>query len=485
MEVPDLIQTPLKAQRVVELATAYDHLSDQVPLPSLQSESIYNVFHLLGFWMRTLPQPFMHRTFTDALSAWCVEPCRLREKEFKYKIHTRRFKVADGEYESETDTEAEALSEEDEACAGLPSFNSRRKRIRRRQRAVDREQRRQFARRHPELVISNRPSHKQRRVQMYRELHQLETPQVNHARLVLLLIAPHCFSTLVYLLTFLASLLDHPENKVTAKLLADKYAWKLFGGPNKDVVKEVMEWLLTRWSRITQGYMSNEARAWFEKKTEEQKHEEPYATQQGAPSSKAPSQEKPKDPVVRDQSSRMAADSTHSDVVGLGCLGRQDPGTSYPPPSAQPKSTAASLSRRPARRQHNTSRKRADSEPLGLVSSANPVASKEGPRRRSLDDDKSATQSWETAQDTVVISPIKDEENEYKTEREHANKRNDENDGWAEPQRTELEAIEALLSCPKSTSNVQQRPPSVHSTTTESVYSQGTPPYTFIPSLAN
>ena len=485
MDEPRLIVQPPKAKRVIQLVNAYDFLTDQIPLPDLSQENIHVVMHVLGFWMQTLPQPFMHRTYTDALSAWCVEPCRIREKEFKYKIHTRRFKGEDGEYHSETDTEAEAESEEDEACAGLPSFNSRRKRMRRKQRAIERAKRRSFARQHPDLVISNRPSHQQRRMQMYRELHHLETPQVNHARLVLLLMAPHCFSTLVYLLTFLASLLDHPENGLTPKIIADWYAWKLFGGPNKDVSKEVMEWLLTRWNRIVEGYKSHEARAWEKKREQERKLEEIRA-KDGSSSKPAPqtqTDDSESAPQYQDErkwsgeSDRSAAPSYHSQAPS--------PRLSYSSPSqTEPTSTSTSPpdSSRPRRRS-------AQRRPPGTRGSA--AASKSGdtpaPRRTVrilsptpsdyVEVDKLApvaefTNPWD-AEDTPVISPFKDEDNAYQAEDEDFGENDDDTGGWDEPQRAEFAAIEDMLhQSPQSITSTQQRAPSVHSEAA-SIYSDG------------
>jgi len=243
---PKLFTTPPNRRRILELVVQYDQLSDTVPLPDLRHESIHDVANLLGFWTTALPAPLMHRNFRDAFSAWCVEPSLTREKEHKHKVHAKLRKGEGGEYQDETDTEGEAESEEDEECPGLPSLNSRRKRLGRKQRAFEREKRRAFAAAHPELVISNRPSIQQRRTQMYRELLQLDTPQVNHARLLCMLIAPHCFAVLVYLFTFLASLADYPDNKVDVKFLAEKFGWKLFGGSNKHLARELMEWLLTR-----------------------------------------------------------------------------------------------------------------------------------------------------------------------------------------------------------------------------------------------
>lgn len=271
MKMADLFVVPPNRKRIFELVAACDQLTNATPLPDLRKESIHDVAHLLAFWIKMLPMPLFHRTFFDAFSAWCVEPSLTREQEYKHKIHTRQCKGDDGEYHSETDTEAEAESEEDEACVGLPSFNSRKKRLRRKQRAIERAKRRAFAAAHPDQVISNRPSHQQRRAQMYRELQHLETPQVNHARLLIMLIAPHCYSVMLYLLTFFASLLDYPSNKLTAKILAEKFAWKLLGGPNKEVSRELMEWLLTRWDRVSHGFKSEVAVDWEKKREAERK----------------------------------------------------------------------------------------------------------------------------------------------------------------------------------------------------------------------
>lgn len=263
MGMLDLLDKCQSRQRVVELMVAFNELQDDVTvLPDLSQENIYDVASLLGLWMNSNPEPLIHRTFCDAYSDWCAEPSTTREREAKGKILTKRRRAEDGEYYSETDTEAEALEEEDEQCPGLPSFHSRKKKMRKRQRAIERAKRDAFAAQHPEQVVSNRPTHQQRKMQMYRELLHLEKAQVNHARLILMLLAPHCFETLLYLMTFLASLLDYPTNDISAEIIADKFSKKLFGGPNTAVSRELMEWLLTRWERIVEGLKSEKAMAW-------------------------------------------------------------------------------------------------------------------------------------------------------------------------------------------------------------------------------
>ncbi|TCD65178.1 hypothetical protein EIP91_003000 [Steccherinum ochraceum] len=276
MDTADLFNVEPNATRVDELTRAFDRFNKNTDVfPDLRHENIHDVVALLSSWTDQLPVPFMHRTFFDAFTEWCVEPSLTREKEFHGKIHTRKREGADGEYpESETDTEAEAQIEEDEVCRGMPSFNSRKKRMRRHQRAIERHNRKAFAMHHPEQVISNRPSHTQRRVQMYKELYSQEKPQIKHAQLMLLLISPHSFGTMIYLFTFFASLLDHPANGVSARMLADKFAWPLFAGPNKYAPKDLMEWMLIRWDRIVHAFKSPAAKEWEERRAENKRRAE-------------------------------------------------------------------------------------------------------------------------------------------------------------------------------------------------------------------
>ncbi|THH23218.1 hypothetical protein EUX98_g7961 [Antrodiella citrinella] len=138
---------------------------------------------------------------------------------------------------------------------------------------------------------------------MYKELMQLETPQVHHARLLSMLIAPHCFAVFVYLFTFLASLSDYPENNSSVKYLAEKFAWRLFGGPNKEMARELMEWLLTRWERIAHDFKSEDALAWEKQRDAERK----------AKAASAPSASSSKDAQNEKGERRGSSGSDYSD----------------------------------------------------------------------------------------------------------------------------------------------------------------------------
>ncbi|THH21588.1 hypothetical protein EUX98_g8353 [Antrodiella citrinella] len=303
MKTPDLFKTKPDPVRVMALVDRFDKLTDIGPFPDLRRESITTVASVLSYWITSNPEPIMHRTFTDAFSAWCVEPALTREKESKRKIHTRKCQTLEGVDYEDTDTEAEAESAEDEACPNLPSFRSRRKLQRRKLRRQERDRRAAFAASHPDQVIINRPSVVQRRTQMYKELMQLETPQVHHARLLSMLIAPHCFAVFVYLFTFLASLSDYPENNSSVKYLAEKFAWRLFGGPNKEMARELMEWLLTRWERIAHGFKSEDALAWEKQRDAERK----------AKAASAPSASSSKDAQNEKGERRGSSGSDYSD----------------------------------------------------------------------------------------------------------------------------------------------------------------------------
>ncbi|THH29948.1 hypothetical protein EUX98_g4254 [Antrodiella citrinella] len=283
MKTPDLFKPKPDPVRVMALVDKYDKLSDKGPFPDLRRESITTVASLLGYWITSNPEPIIHRTFTDAFSAWCVEPSLTREKESKLKIHTRKCQTLEGVDFDETDTEAEAESAEDAACPNLPSFRSRRKLQRRKLRHQERDRRRAFATSHPD--------------------------KVHHARLLSMLIARHCFAVFVYLFTFLASLSDYPENNSDVKPIAERFAWKLFGGPNKDMARELMEWLLTRRDRIAHAFESEEALAW-----EKLREAEREATGKAA---SAPSASSSKDASPHNEKGgrlgRGSADSDYSD----------------------------------------------------------------------------------------------------------------------------------------------------------------------------
>lgn len=81
------------------------------------------------------------------------------------------------------------------------------------------------------------------------------------------------------------------------------------------------------------------------------------------------------------------------------------------------------------------------------------------------------TNPWD-AEDTTVISPFKDEDDEYEAEDEGIAEDCDDEDDWDDAQRSEFAAIESLLR-PKSEGCAKQPAPSIRSEADESVYSQG------------
>lgn len=463
-------------KRLMELTKAYDQLSFTAELPDLTKESIYDVADLLCWWIFRLPLPVMHRTFVDGFTTWCVDPCSTREKERKRKIHTRQKKNAEGEVYSETDTEAEKQSEEDENCPGLPSFNSRRRRARLAKRAEEREKRRAFAELYPELVVSTRPSHAERRTQMYRELRHLESAQIHHAQLTLMLLSPHAFSLLVYLLTFLSSLTDHPDNGLTAYYLADKFAWKLLGGPNKAVSRELLDWLLTRWDTIIYPFKSDECHAW-DKKNEEQSKGEAARNRSGSTSSATSNISNPAPQYTKErrgsgETDRSEVPSYHSTWSGHHDDDDDDDDDRKPSSSSSP---PCRFRRSSSPRSRRSSRRSSGSRPTTAPAVA--------PRLHDFHEGAplcapcptavtvELTNPWD-AEDTAVISPIKDVDVEYEAEDEDFDD-GDDDDSWDPPQRTEFHAIESMLQ-PNTGSGEKELALSVRTTSEmPSIYSQG------------
>lgn len=429
------------------LLAAFDHSQDDTSLPDLTRVDIKTVAHLLGHWINSNPEPLMHRSFCNAFSAWCAEPSVTREREFKEKIHTKQRVGEDGECYSETDTEAEALDEELKQSEGLPS--SRKMRKQKRQRKVERAERAAFAKKHPEQVIMNRPTHRQRRMQMYRELKAQEGRQLLRARLMLLLLAPHCSEVMVYLMTFLASLMDHPENKISAEILAERFAHKLFGGPNDYVARNVMEWLLPRWDQIVAGFRSPEARSWERQRNADDRRcgsQEPPA-QPTLPQRRQPQDDEPAPPYRRgsrrtsDASDRSAAPSYHSTC------------DEYPQPAPAQSSATPNFTR--------------SSTHLSTL-----------PRRGSEHPSDDNSRRWSAASETRPsicrasvttsrrVEKFRSESCEYEAEGD-----DDDDDDWNEPQRAELAEIHKLMgrpTCSRVTSTC-----SVQSESVASVYSQG------------
>ncbi|KAH8103291.1 hypothetical protein BXZ70DRAFT_924895 [Cristinia sonorae] len=468
MKTPNLFSTKVDRRRILELIAEYDQLTDKAPLPDLRHESIHIVANLLRFWLKAVPVPLMHRTIFDGFYAWCVEPSLARETEFKYKIHTRQRRGDDGEYHSETDTEAEAEEAEDEACPGLPSFNSRKKRLRRKQRAIEREKRRIFAAEHPELVVNNRPSHQQRKAQVYRELVHLEKPQVNQARLMSLLIAPDCFAVMNYLFTFFASLLDYPDNKLTAKYLADQFAWKLLGGPNKYVSIELLEWLLTRWEHIAHAFKSEEALDW-EKRREQKKSNQPRPSTSSARTTAD-------DPSPQYQSPRRGSGASDAPSYHSTWSGPRSQSTSPGSPSSRRTSayttppTSRSSSPRSATVPKPNPAPEADvpavSPRLHDFNPGEPLCGPQ-PTPAAVEMTNPFESEINEEEDTPVISPF-DWDVEYEAEDEDEEDVADVEDEPEQPERIAFQAIASLLH-PRA---ALERAPSVQSEVA-SIYSQG------------
>ncbi|CAL1707764.1 unnamed protein product [Somion occarium] len=259
MNHPRLLQTRPDPVHLTELIGQFDQFDPRRALPDLTREPVTMVAALLSTFLSSIGSPLLHRSYFDAIWAWCVTPTIVREHEYRETLRMRRAESHDGEIQS--------ASEEDEddemviGAHGLPSFNSRRQKRRRAEREIERAKRRQIRARNPELARKNRSeARKAKKAQLEHETFVLETPQIAFTRFILMSLSPHTFSFILYVFTFLASLPAHPDNDVRYDMLAEMYAWKMLGGPNRHSSEAMMRWLLSRWWRIVDGFKSAEAK---------------------------------------------------------------------------------------------------------------------------------------------------------------------------------------------------------------------------------
>lgn len=260
MDTPKLFQRKAEPGRLASLVCHYDQFEPHSKLPDLAREHPVTIASLLSTFIGSVQGPIIHRTYFDALWAWCVQPTIARETEYRRKLKINVVEADNGTLESGSEDE-----DEDEEIVlgphGLPSFNSRAQKKRRAQKELERARRRQARSLNPELARKNRiEARANKRKTMERDTFVFETQQVATARFVLMCLPPHAFSFMLYVFTFLASLPQHPENGVKYDMLADMYAWQLLGGPNRCSSEAVMRWLLSRWWRVADGFKSDAVR---------------------------------------------------------------------------------------------------------------------------------------------------------------------------------------------------------------------------------
>ncbi|THH28617.1 hypothetical protein EUX98_g5573 [Antrodiella citrinella] len=251
---------------------------------------------------------------------------------------------------------------------------------------------------------------------------------------------------MIYLFTYLASLMDYPETKATAKVLAEKFAWKLLGGPNKEVSRGLMEWLLTRWDRIAHGFKSEHALAWEKRRDGEKTGERSHSSQTHV-SEPAPQYEKKERRGSGDRSPTSA--ERPAPRPPLSTVPTAHPLLLHPlPPPSAPCLTVPAVA--PRLHDFNPGKPLCGPQPSpASVELANP---------------------WE-AEDTPVITPFRAEDGVYEAAMEDRHHDVGVEDVWDEFQRAEFEAIESMLQ--PSADKAKQPPPSVCSEADDmSVYSQ-------------
>lgn len=278
-----LFNIPPHNDRLTTLIARFDQpfLDSTRPLPDLRRESIHDICALLSTFLRSLPAPLFHRSFFDAMWAWCVNPTLIREAE-NHKLFRRKNRKTDyGDLEAQIDNTSSSSSEDDavEGFGGLPSFNSRRRKQRKKDREIEKARWKSYVLAHPEALEQHRSEKHEKRLRLERELYALETHQIAVSRLILLLLSQPSFSLLIYLLTFFNELLQHTQNnRLNYDKLGGMFGFKLLGGPSQGAAKIALCWLITRWGRIVEGFKSEDSRIACRRKLElEGKTEEEFS----------------------------------------------------------------------------------------------------------------------------------------------------------------------------------------------------------------
>lgn len=261
-----MFQIFARNNRLPSLIACYDHLDPPTSrvLPDLQREDIHDVSSMASTFIRSLPQPLFHRSFFDGMWSWCISPTLAREAEH-HKLFRRKTRKNDyGDLEAQIDNTSSEGEDDDfvEGFGGLPSFNSRRRKQRREEREQEKARWKAYVLAHPGEFDKYRNEKHEKKLRLERELFELETNQIAVARLILLLLPKPAFSLITYLFTFFTELLEHSQkNRLNYDKLGAIFGFKLFGGPSKGAAKTAFCWLLTRWSRIVEGFKSEESTA--------------------------------------------------------------------------------------------------------------------------------------------------------------------------------------------------------------------------------
>ncbi|KAI0653645.1 hypothetical protein C8Q70DRAFT_898137, partial [Cubamyces menziesii] len=180
---------------------------------SLRKESMPDICALLKTYLDLLPEPLLDANLTSALYTLCVKPCLDREDEMD-------------DAGSDSDGGYFASHGGGRARSAPPSASS-----------------------HMSLDVPMTPS-EHRNAQL-----SLEAPQILLAQHILRLAPPHSLALLAYLFGFFTQLPLCPDNGMDFADVARMFGRVLVGGPgpNVDIVRECVRWLLERWARVSDG----------------------------------------------------------------------------------------------------------------------------------------------------------------------------------------------------------------------------------------
>ena len=257
---PALLQPKTRRSQLASLVLQFVAPTLHRPYPNISHKDPILVASLLATFVSSVEGPIIHRTFLNALWAWCVQPTIGREKVYQDKLQSDQTRLYPNNHE---------------AVAGIGRFDNETIRDGNKltnlnpKRVVRGEAGQRTERRNWRTGTNTSEETNQQRLGRWaskrkyleHQMYRLETHQIAVARMILMCLHPRALSYLLYLFTFLSRLPKYRKNGVRYKLLSEMFALRILGGPSRAVSESVMRWLLSRWWRIVEEFKSPECKA--------------------------------------------------------------------------------------------------------------------------------------------------------------------------------------------------------------------------------
>lgn len=206
-----LFRTLPSRDRYIQLIDVYDSSADYGAKFSMHKQTMPDICAVLSTFISSLPHPLLDPRLYNGFWHWCVKPSVKREEV--------RHKQQDAE-------------DEIRARGKLP---------------------------HLPFISAGRQQHQ---AKAQDDLHlgndgDLESRQIMIAEIILRFLPVSQLSLLIYLCGFFTQLPLCPENGIQFEDVARIYASKILGGTAKVSSQRMMVWLLSRWSKISEGLLAD------------------------------------------------------------------------------------------------------------------------------------------------------------------------------------------------------------------------------------